>query len=88
MESEARPFGGWAPTLSGIIPSAPPPALVEPAQQQEIFNYESLKQYRLVSQPYIVRATYDMVQEMLEDRIALQEEMRFQAWLQWVAANL
>jgi hypothetical protein len=86
--SEPRPFGSWAPTLSGIIPSTPPPLLIEPPEIQYHFDYSMLRSYRMLTQPYIVRVNYDMVQEMIEDRIAAAEAMRYQAWLQWMERNL
>ena len=88
MIQDPRPFGGWQPFASGLFPSAPPPLLIEPPEVQYHYDYASLKAYRLQSQPYVVVVTYDMVQEMIEDRIKFEEDMRFQAWLQWVERNI
>jgi hypothetical protein len=83
--SDPVPFGGWSPILSGIIPSMPPPALLEPPAILVEYSYQQLKHYRMVSQPVIVQVHYDMVQEMIEDRIREMQRTEHEAWLQWCA---
>lgn len=86
--NESQPFGGWSPILSGIIPSAPPPALLEPPEVLFEFSYPALRAYRLQSQPYIVRATYDEVQCMIEEHIAEAHRLAYEEWMDWVERNL
>lgn len=40
-------FGGWSPTLSGILPDAPPPALLEPPAVLFEFDYAALRHHRM-----------------------------------------
>ena len=72
----------------GIVPVAPPVALPEPPAVLVVYSYEQLKQYRLQSQPYIVRATYEQVQRMLEDGLLERSAEAYLEWLEWVQANL
>jgi hypothetical protein len=74
--------------LSLLIPVAPILPDPEPPFIQVVYDYQQLKEYRLQSQPYIVRANYDVVHTMIEDGI-LERRMRdYMDWLSWVRANL
>ena len=64
------------------MPEQGPPAILV------VYNYEELKTYRLQGQPYIVRATYDQVQRMIEDGLLQRHEEAYLEWLDWVRANL
>ena len=86
--SYEQPFGGWSPLLSGIVPTAPPPALLEPPEVLFEFSYPALRTYRLQSQPLIVRATYDEVQGMIEESIAEAHRLAYEGWMLWVERNL
>lgn len=70
------------------IPRAPFVPNEEPAVIQIAYNHEQLKEYRLQNQPYIVRAHYDLVLEMLEAGIMKKHERDYQEWQAWVEANL
>jgi hypothetical protein len=83
--STSVPFGGWSPVLGGLVPSAPPPALISPPEVRVIYSYVQLRYYRMVSQPWMVRVTYDEVQRLLEERIEEMKQAEFQAWAQWCA---
>ena len=74
--------------LAGIVPGPPIPPLPEPPVVLVAYSYEQLKEYRLQGQPYIVRATYDEVQRMLEDDLLQRHENEYLEWLDWVQANL
>ena len=65
-----------------ILPDPEPPVVVVS------YNYEQLKAYRLLSQPYIVIANYDIVQQMIEDRLQEKLARDYMDWLGWVQANL
>jgi hypothetical protein len=78
----------WRPALSGIIPSMPPASLLMPAPVNCIFTAESLKQYRLLSAPYIVRANYDNVQVLLDKYMDERFDNWYAEYLQWVKDNL
>ena len=74
--------------LAGIVPGRPVPPLPEPPVVLVAYSYEQLKAYRLQGQSYIVRATYDEVQRMLEDDLLQRHENEYLEWLDWVQANL
>ena len=76
------------PNLSGLIPASPFIPDPEPVMVRQVFNYEQLKEYRLMSAPYIVRANYDTVQQMIEDGILKKHEHDYLEWLAWIEANL
>ena len=86
--SDPLPFGGWSPTLSGIIPTQPPPTLLEPPAILFEYTYVELKTYRMYSQPWIVREHYDLVQHMLEERIEFMKQVTEEAWARWTKLNL
>lgn len=79
----SQPFGGWSPVLSGIIPSAPLPP-------------RSWSRQRCCSSSVIprcartacVRATYDEVQAMIEERIAEAHALAYEGWVKWMERNL
>ena len=64
-----------------ILPDPEPPAILV------VYNYEQLRAYRLHNQPYIVRASYDVVQWMIEDGIMRKQDKDFQEWLDWIERN-
>ena len=65
-----------------LLPDPAPPVV------EVVFDYQQLRAYRLQSQPFVIRAHYDMVQWMLEDRILERYERAYLEWLQWIEANL
>jgi len=65
-----------------LLPDPPPPVI------DITYNYEQLKHYRLQSQPHAVRATYDIVQWMIEDGIQERLIAQYIDWLSWVRRNL
>ena len=75
-------------TLGMILPVPPIVPEPEPPVIQVCYDYEQLKQYRLQSQPYIVRTTYDIVQMMIEDGILEKRLRDYIDWLNWVKANM
>ena len=80
MNFEANYYQLW-PTAP-VIPDR------EPTVIPQTFDYESLKEYRLQSCPYIVVSTYDMVQEMIEDRFRETQAKHYQDWLTWIEQNV
>jgi len=71
-----------------IFPVPPLIPQPEPTAVVASYNYEQLKAYRLASQPYLVRAHYDLVQSMIEDGIQARLERDYLDWLHWVRINL
>jgi hypothetical protein len=86
MRAWRTALGEDTPTV--LIPWPPVLPDPEPPVIEVVFNYEQLKAYRLQSQPYIVRANYDMVQWMLEDRFLEKRVREYIEWLDWIEANL
>lgn len=74
--------------LGLIVPA--PPVLPDPERPviQVYFGYEHLKEYRMQSCQHVVRANYDLVQWMIEDRILEEYERRYLDWLEWVKVSL
>jgi hypothetical protein len=64
-----------------ILPDPEPPAVLV------CYNYEQIKNYRLAGCHFIVRATYDDVQDMLEAGILKKHEHEYLEWLEWVEAS-
>jgi len=75
-------------TLGILLPTAPILPDPDPPFVQFVYDYEQLKEYRLQSQPYVVRAHYDIVQMMIEDGILERRVRDYIDWLSWVRANL
>jgi hypothetical protein len=75
-------------TLGIILPVPPLLPEPEPPVIQVCYDYEQLKGYRLRSQPYIVRANYDIVQMMIEDGILEKRVRDYIEWLNWVKVNM
>jgi hypothetical protein len=84
----AKTAAGSANPLAGIVPAPPIPPVPEPPAVLVVYSYGQLRAYRLQRQPYIVRATYDEVQRMLEDGLLQRYEDAYLDWLDWVQANL
>lgn len=66
------------------------PYIPDQEQPQIIYavSYEQLKAFRLFSQPYVVRANYDVVQQAIEDGIMSLQDKHYKEWLSWVANNI
>jgi hypothetical protein len=73
--------------LAGIVPRPPLPPVPAPPVVVVAYGYEQLNAFRLQSQPYIMRATHDEVQRMLEDGLLERYEGEHLDWLEWVQAN-
>lgn len=86
MPVKPGPFGAWQPLIWAC--TIPPARLIDPAGAEVIFDYQSLKEFRLAHAPYIVREHYDMVQARIEARIAEQREDEWQRWLRFCEDNL
>lgn len=71
--------------LFAAQPHIPDPA---PIMARQVFSYEQLKEYRLMSAPYIVSVNYDTVESMIEDGITRKQIRHYEDWLSWVAANV
>ena len=85
----ARAANGTEPGIvPGVVPGPPSIPVPEPPGLLVVFSYEQLKEYRLQRQPYIVRATYEQVQRMLEDGLLERSTEAYLEWLEWVQANL
>ncbi len=74
--------------LNIIFPAPPVLPDPEPPVIELSYDYVQLKAYRLLSQPYIVRASYDTVQMMIDERILRKLDNDYIDWLIWVRANL
>ena len=74
--------------LNIIFPAPPILPDPEPPVIELSYDYVQLKAYRLSSQPYIVRASYDTVQMMIDERILRNLDNDYIDRLIWVRANL
>jgi len=85
MRTSSDPTSHPLNLLFPVPPILPDP---EPPVIEVSFSYEQLKSYRLQSAAYIVRATYDTVQRIIEDRILERQQEHFFQWLEWVRVSL